>query len=196
MRIFRSVFGTQVFDSPNDLSNNTHGETQNDENMSTIGNVPSTSRIATLNCARNASSVSGNPSTSQSFNTGTSVSAKPPTLNGIANGVLARDSSTKENTPSKEQPQVMPGGLHVHLKLLPRNTLPSNIARAPLRPVAVGQQNTHGIQRPVRNIKPIVRMNYDLLVCCICNKKIHVTDSTAQCDDGNIICSIKCFKKV
>lgn len=223
MHIFRNVSGTQAFDSTNDFLNNTDDETQYIGSVpAAIDNQPSQTRCMTsglmvsgkpspLYSATNSLAVSGNPSTSQSLIIGTSASGKPPTSHGIANGLLtphpARNSSEKENKSGKNQPKPMRRASHVHLKLLPPDKFPINTARAPLGPLC--QQNADIIERPVRKSSLITRMNYNILVCCVCKKKVQINDSLTQCndggdgdngdgdngDDGNIICSIECFKK-
>lgn len=107
--------------------------------------------------------------------------------------------SGKENAPNKKVPKSM--SPFVRLKLLkPKSfngtaeSTAENIARDPLSVVVSDQQHGGKVQRPIRNVQPVTRLNYSIVECCVCQKTIHIQDNSAHCADGNIICSSKCFK--
>lgn len=125
---------------------------------------------------------------------GPMVNFKPPASNCDGNVSSAEKpkkcSSAKEN---KGKPTKLP---YVHLRLLntdlkTTDCATNNIAREPLRVIPLAQQ----VERTTRKIKPVVRLNYGIVECCSCKKKIRVFESIFERDDGNILCSIECFKK-
>lgn len=139
------------------------------------------------------SSVDGKPSTSRGENR---------TLDGQRLNIQCGDTQTAKENDSMKIPKQKINVPYVHLKLHLKldniggtsDIATNKKAREPLRAVPVDQQNGRQIERPTRNIKPVHRLNYGIVECCVCKKKIHVSDSTFNGDDGDILCSIKCFK--
>lgn len=46
---------------------------------------------------------------------------------------------------------------------------------------------------PKRTVKPVKRYNMGVVVCCVCKKSFREIDTEHY--DGQVICSIKCFKQ-
>lgn len=130
-------------------------------------------------------------------NTNVPLAIPSTSQSGAIDATLIRPNpSGKENAPNKKVAKTV-----VRLKLLkPKScngtaeSTTENIARDPLSLVASDQQHGGKVQRPIRNMQPVVRLSYDIVECCVCKKMVHIQDNSAHCADGNIICSTKCFK--
>lgn len=156
-----------------------------------------------IKCAVDAPVDVENPSSPQSEVNSKIGGGKSPKI------VIAKAPKTSQSTPGKEnvpkKKTQKKGAPLVHLKLLKMSSFTGstvastgNIARNPMSVVAIDNNEQHGeqrkVERPVRSVQQVVRLNYDIIKCCVCKKKIHVDNSTVHCDDGSILCSVKCFK--